>query len=183
MLWVVIVAVIVAAAIVVWLAARSRRTSHLQERFGSEYGRVVEEQGDRRQAESELVDREKRREKLDIRPLPAEAQRRYAESWREVQARFVDAPGAAIHEADALVTSVMSERGYPMDEFDQRAADISVDHPEVVDNYRAAHGIAQRSDAGEASTEDLRQGLVHYRALFERLLDTSDRETVTEAKR
>ena len=166
--------VIAAAAVVVllaiwWLAARKRRTSHLREDFGPEYDRTVENRGSRRKAEAELVDRETRREELDIKPLAQGARDRFANRWRGVQERFVDNPGAALRDAHVLVVEVMQARGYPTDDFEQRAADVSVDHPEVVENYRSAHEITQRADA---DTEDQRQALVHYRALFDELLET-----------
>jgi hypothetical protein len=150
---------------------RRRRTESLRTHFGPEYDRTVDEAGGSRDAESELERRRQRRAQLDIRPLPPGARSRYAEEWRSVQARFVDDPSGAVAQADVLVTQVMRERGYPMDDFDQRAADVSVDHPAVVGDYRSAHEISQRSDAGNAETEDLRQAMVHYRALFEDLLE------------
>ena len=166
--------VIVAAAVVVllaiwWMASRKRRTSHLREGFGPEYDRTVDEAGSRRKAESELSDREKRREELDIKPLAPGTRDRFAGRWSTVQERFVDNPGAALRDAHTLVVEVMQERGYPTDDFEQRAADVSVDHPDVVENYRSAHAITQR---GDADTEDQRQALVHYRALFDELLET-----------
>jgi len=166
----IIVAVVVIVAIVAWLLMAKRRTGRLQERFGPEYDRAVREGDGRRGAERELTEREKRREKLDIRPLSPEAGQRYAESWRDAQAHFVDHPSQAVGEADALVTDVMRERGYPMEDFTQRSADVSVDHPGVVDNYRAAHGISMANQHDQATTEDLRQAMVHYRALFDELL-------------
>ena len=171
----VVAALIVLAAVAAWMQQRKR--DHLKERFGSEYDRTVSEQDDRRAAEKELTERERKREQLDIVPLSPEAQEKYSSSWRDVQGRFVDDPGGAVNEADGLVTDVMRDRGYPIDDFEQRAADISVDHPEVVQNYRAAHAVyAKASDGnGGASTEDLRQGFVHYRALFTELLETHDR--------
>ena len=181
--WIIIIAV-VAVVVLAAIAAtfgRRRRSDHLQERFGPEYERSVADRGDQRAAERELADRERKREKLDIVPLSADARSRYAESWRTVQARFVDDPSGAVVEADRLVTDVMRERGYPIDDFDQRAADISVDHPDVVENYRAAHEIYLTQEKGEAGTEDLRQAFVHYRALFEELLETPDR-AVQEAR-
>jgi hypothetical protein len=119
-----------------------------------------------------LAARQERVQQLHLRPLPADEQRRYAEAWRRTQARFVDDPAGAINEADTLIGRVMQARGYPVGDFEARAADLSVDHPQVVRNYRAAHQLAQASGRGQASTEDLRQALVHYRALFEELLET-----------
>jgi ABC-type nickel/cobalt efflux system permease component RcnA len=178
--WILIaVAAVVIVAIAGWLAWEKRRTGQLKSRFGPEYDRTVSESGGRRKAESELDSRRKRRQQLDIRPLSAASRQRYLERWRSTQARFVDAPGDAIRDADALVIAVMTERGYPMDDFEQQSADVSVDHPHVVENYRAAHGISLANDHGKASTEDLRQGMVDYRALFEELLEERDEETET----
>jgi hypothetical protein len=174
-IWIVIaVVVIVAIAVAVWGFTRKRRTEQLQTRFGPEYERTVEAEGDRRTAESELADRVKRREAFDVRPLAPAAAQRYRDEWRDVQGRFVDAPNAALTDADRLVTAVMGERGYPMEAFDQRAADISVDHPQVVDDYRSAHSISVANDEGRASTEDLRRAMVGYRSLFEQMVDAQD---------
>jgi hypothetical protein len=169
--WVLVAVLIVVVVVLAVLLMRSRRSHRLQEEFGPEYERAVEERGDRREAEAELAERRERRSQLDIRPLEPGARERYAERWQAAQRRFVDQPAPAVAEADALVSAVMSERGYPVsDEFDQRAADISVDHPVVVEHYRAAHAISLRATAGDASTEDLRQAMVHFRALFAELL-------------
>jgi hypothetical protein len=171
--WIVIVAaVVVAIGIVVWLALKARRTRMLQEGFGREYDRTVDQAGGRRGAERELRERQKRHEELDIRPLSADARDRYAEQWEELQSRFVDDPSGAVRDADALVQRVMAERGYPVEDFEQRAADISVDHPDLVEKYRTADGIARANERGEATTEDLRHSVRHYRALFEELLVT-----------
>jgi hypothetical protein len=137
----------------------------LQQRFGPEYERTVERAEDRKQAEADLAARAKRRDELDIRPLPAAARDRYVEEWQRVQSRFVDDPRGAVQEADALIQSVMRERGYPVDDFEQRAADVSVDHPQVVENYRSGHRLAS------GDTEAQRQAMVHYRALFDELVD------------
>ena len=169
--WILIAVGVVVAALVVFAAVTRRRTARLQERFGPEYDRTVESRGGRREAEAELGSRVERREKLDIRPLSPDARARYEEAWREVQARFVDDPATAVGSADELVGSVMSDRGYPLDDFEQRAEDISVDHPQVVERYRSAHGIARKNAEGQATTEDLRQAIQHYRALFEELLE------------
>jgi hypothetical protein len=163
-------AVIVIAGIWIWIASR-RRSQHLQERFGPEYERMVETSGDRRGVESELAAREKRRSTLDIRPLDPETRDEFTRKWRDTQARFVDEPGPAVQEADGLVAEVMKTRGYPLDEFRQREADVSVDHPQVAEDYRAAHGISLAYEHGQASTEDLRQAMVHYRSLFGELLE------------
>jgi hypothetical protein len=186
--WIVIGVVAVAVIALVAVAVLSRqRTSRLRRRFGPEYDRTVERRGGRREAESDLGSRVERREQLEIRELPSEARRRYLDSWRQVQAEFVDDPGAAVTNADRLVTSVMSDRGYPMDDFERRASDISVDYPQVVERYRSAHGIARKKHEGQATTEDLRQAMQHYRALFEELLEPAEdqplqREQADEAE-
>jgi hypothetical protein len=173
--WILIViAVLVVLAVIAWAGTSRRRSQRLRERFGSEYGRAIEERGDRREAEAELERREEKRERLDIVPLTPEARDRYVASWRDVQARFVDDPPGALSDVDSLVERVMRDRGYPIDEFDDRAADISVDHPEVVENYRAGHAVYLANERGDATTEDLRQAVIHYRALFEELLETRD---------
>lgn len=154
-----------------WMIVRRRHHHRLRERFGSEYDRVLESTGDRRAVEEELLRREQRVMQFDIRPLSPEQRSRYAEDWRMVQASFVDTPAPAVADADTLVTEVMRMRGYPMGDFEQRAEDLSVDHPRVVENYRAARGLAVRTERGEADTEDLRQAMIHYRELFEDLLE------------
>jgi hypothetical protein len=174
---VVIVVLVVAAA--AWFYTQRRRSEQLRERFGPEYDRAVEEHGDRTAAERALQERQAQVEQLDIRPLSPQESERFGTAWREAQARFVDDPVAAIKEADRLVQEVMGARGYPMGDFDARASLVSVNHPHVVSNYRAAHDIAQRNARGEANTEDLRQAMVHYRALFEELLET---ETVPQPR-
>lgn len=180
--WIVIVAAAVAVvAIVGWSLATSRRRTQLRDRFGPEYERLMAERGDQRETESELLDRQKRREEMDIRPLDPATRDRYAIAWREIQARFVDDPRVAVKQASGLVTDVMQERGYPTEDFDQRSADISVDYPLVVENYRAAQAITLRSEEGQAGTEDLRQAMVHYRSLFSGLLETGDGEDETDA--
>jgi hypothetical protein len=167
-----IIAAIVVVALIVagFVLIQRRRSEHLQSRFGPEYERAVQQAGDRRKAEAELANREKRVEKLEIRPLDPATRRGFMERWAEVQARFVDDPPKAVMFADALLAEVMSARGYPVKDFEQRAADISVDHPDVVEHYRAAHDIAVRHGRGEAGTEELRQAMIHYRALFEALV-------------
>jgi hypothetical protein len=183
--WIVIVVAVLAIAFAAYMMISRRRTGALREQFGPEYDKTVDESGGRRAAESELKDRVDRRQELDIRPLAPASADRYAGEWRDVQARFVDSPGIAVGEADRLVIAVLRERGYPMDDFEQRAADISVDHADVVENYRAAHGISLANDQDRASTEDLRQAMVHYRTLFERLLEreTSGPEDTREQVR
>jgi hypothetical protein len=163
--------VVVAVAVVGYLAMRKYRSQKLREKFGPEYDRVIKSEGGVRQGEGVLEFREKRRKKLAIRPLPPEERNAFAQRWDEVQSRFVDDPKSAVTQADGLVTEVMQARGYPMGDFEQRAADISVDHPVVVDNYRAAREIALRHGQGKASTEDMRKAIVHYRALFTELLE------------
>lgn len=166
---VVIVAVLVILAVGYLVSARNRRR-HLQDRFGPEYERTVRESDSRKEAEQELLAREERHAKLDIRPLDPQTREQYARKWAEVQERFVDAPGFAVTEADALVTAVMAERGYPTDEFEQRLSDLSVAHAATLDHYRNAHDISSRAARQEATTEELRQAMVHYRALFQELL-------------
>jgi hypothetical protein len=170
MLILAIVGVVVVAAAVAWYLQRER-SMRLRERFGPEYERTRMQVGDARRAEAALAARAKRVEKLSIRPLNDEERARFGEVWRHTQALFVDDPKGAIAEADHLVNEVMTTRGYPMADFNQRAADISVDHPIVVEHYRAARAIADRSREGAASTEDLRQAIIHYRALFDDLLE------------
>ncbi|WP_250562775.1 hypothetical protein [Sphaerisporangium fuscum] len=170
--WVaVVVAAVVAILAVGYLVAQQQRRRRLQERFGPEYDRTVRERESRKEAEQELLEREQRHAKLDIRPLPAEARAAYAKKWTEVQERFVDAPGFAVTEADHLVTSVMADRGYPTEGFEQQASDLSVAHGQALEHYREAHEISSRAARREASTEELRQAMVHYRALFEELLE------------
>lgn len=176
-----IVAIIIIAA-VAFVTSRRRRSENLRKKFGPEYDRVVKQEGDARKAEGVLDIRTKRRENFNIHPLSAGDRSSYAVRWNEVQARFVDDPRGAVAVADALVTDVMQARGYPIGDFEQRAADLSVDYPVVVDNYRAAHQIALRHGAGQASTEDLRQSMVHYRALFQELLDERKTEPQLEKK-
>jgi len=168
---------VAAVAVVLWLVIEGRRRAHLRKRFGPEYDRTVHETGSERRAEAELDARARRVSRLQIRPLSAADGARFAEAWHAVQIRFVDEPTAAITEADRLVGEVMAVRGYPLGDFDQRAADVSVDHPRVVANYRAARDIAQRQGRGETNTEDLRQAIIHYRALFEDLLGHDDVRT------
>ena len=164
-------AALVVVGIAAWLLFRKRRTGRLRTQFGgAEYDRAVEEGGTRRQAEAGLKERTERVESLKIRALAPGDRARFVESWSRVQARFVDGPGGAVTEADQLLGDVMSTRGYPVSDFEQRAADISVDHPLVMENYRTAHEIAVRQTRGQANTEDLRQAMIHYRTLFEELV-------------
>lgn len=161
-----------AVAVVAWLFLRKRRTEQLRRRFGPEYDRAVYDKGEVRKAEAALEARQARVERLHIRPLESADAARFLRDWRNVQALFVDDPKAAITNADRLVGEVMHARGYPVGDFEQRVQDISVDHADVVRNYRAAHDIALDHARGRASTEDLRQAMVHYRALFTDLLGT-----------
>ena len=166
-----IVVGVIIAALAAWLSLRKRRTERLRTQFGgAEYDRAVKEDGSRRQAEAGLKERNERVESLPIRALAPGDRARFVASWQRIQARFVDGPGGAVTEADQLLRDVMSTRGYPVSDFDQRAADISVDHPLVVQNYRTAHEIAVRQAQGLANTEDLRQAMIHYRTLFEELV-------------
>lgn len=174
-IWIVIAAIVVIGVVAAILARSSmgrKRTERLKEHYGPEYERVAGETGDERAAERELVAREKEHKKLDIIPLSAEAGKAYGDKWRRVQTAFVDFPGETVGEADRLVVEVMNERGYPVDDFERSAADISVAHPHVVEHYRAAHGIYLAQGEREISTEEQRQAFVHYRALFEELLKT-----------
>ncbi len=166
-----IVLAIVVVIVVIAVATAQRRKAALRQRFGGEYERAVRERGSEREAQAVLQEREKRVEKFHIRPLEPADRQRYAERWRIVQARFVDDPRGAVIDADDTVAALMGARGYPMADFEQRAADLSVDHAHVVDNYRAAHEIAIRHRQGQGTTEDLRQAMIYYRSLFEDLLD------------
>ena len=170
--WVLIAVVVVAVlAVVVWQAMARKKTGHLQDRFGPEYDRTVGKAESKRDAESELEAREERRQQLEIRPLSEAARERYLDRWQAVQAQFVDDPRTAVASADSLIQSVMEERGYPVEDFEQRAADVSVDHPHVVENYRQGHSLAKASADGSDSTENLRQAMRHFRALFEELVE------------
>jgi hypothetical protein len=172
------VAALLIVALVVWQALKARRTRTLQERFGPEYERTVDRAEGRREAEAELSARVKRHDELELRPLTMAAMVRYREQWQDVQARFVDDPAGAVGIADGLIQSVMRDRGYPVDDFEQRAADISVDHPQVVENYREGHRLA-----GSADTEERRQAMVHYRALFDELLESTADEPLARDTR
>ena len=163
--------VIVIAGIATLLFLRKRRTERLRSKFGgTEYARAVKEGGNRRHAEAGLDKRTERVESFHVRPLAPGDRARFEDSWRRIQARFVDGPALAVGEADQLLGDVMSTRGYPVSDFAQRAADISVDHPLVMENYRKAHEIALRQTKGQASTEELRQAMIHYRTLFEEIV-------------
>ena len=165
-------AVIVIIALLAWLYMRNRRskTAGLRQKFGPEYDRAVLTHGSERKAEAKLADRKERVEKLNLRDLDRVESEKFSRQWESVQSRFVDSPKGAVAEADDLVSSVMKARGYPVSDFDQRTADISVDHPRVVENYRSAHEIALRVGKDQATTEDLRTAMIHYRSLFEELV-------------
>jgi FtsZ-interacting cell division protein ZipA len=173
--WIVIAVVVVAIVLgVIWAALRTRRSRGLQERFGSEYDRVAADAPTKRAAESELREREQRREEFDIKPLDPDQRESFRAQWVSVQADFVDDPAGSLAAADSLIQTVMRMRGYPVDDFDTRSGDLSVDHPDVVENYRAGHGIAVAHERGKAGTEELRKAVQHYRALFDELVGAED---------
>ena len=174
---------VIVIAIGAFLYFRRRRSENLHKQFGPEYKRAVDQYGDQGKAEAALVEREKRVRKLDIRGLTRDEKNQFSDNWKKTQARFVDAPSPAVSEADGLVKELMLARRYPVGEFEQRAADVSVDHPDVVNNYRNAHEIAERNKSGKATTEDLRQAMVHYRSLFEELLETTAAESSNQSER
>ncbi len=167
--------VILVTAVVAWLLVQKRRSlrASLRQKFGPEYERAVQQQGSERKAQANLADRQERFEKLNIRDLDRMEREHFSKQWESVQSRFVDSPRGAVAEADDLVSSLMKTRGYPVTDFDQRAADISVDHPRLVENYRSGHDIALRVGKNGASTEDLRTAMIHYRSLFEELVQVS----------
>lgn len=166
----IIVLAVAVAALVGFIVLQKQRSKNLRSTFGPEYHRAISESGGKGKAEAELLERQQRVKSLSIRPLNLADQERFTKSWTDVQAKFVDDPERSIGHADTLVTEVMSARGYPVSDFEQMSADISVDHPGVVQNYRAAHEIAVRQGRGEANTEDLRQAMIHYRSLFDDLV-------------
>jgi hypothetical protein len=171
--WIILVGAVVLALIAsaAWFFFYQKKQSQrLQQRFGPEYGRTVDELGSQTKAESELKAREKRVERLNILPLAPSDAAKFSEAWKVLQGRFVDNPKGVVVQADLLVRELMLKRGYPVADFERRAADISVDHPAVLDHYRAAQAIAVRDERGEADTEELRKAVVHYRALFDELL-------------
>ena len=182
-MWILVVIAAVVVVALIAMAARQRRTTALRQRFGPEYERAVEAREGRRAAEADLRDRERQRAQLDIRPLPEGMRVRFAEEWRDVQERFVDQPSSAVVAADRLVYGVMEARGYPVGDFDAQADLVSVDHPDVVENYRFAHGIHARAQAQRASTEDLREALLRYRSLFDELLRADDGQAGVTARR
>jgi len=164
------IAIALLVGIMTWLYFRYRRSKELQERFGPEYDRVVRKEGNVKRGEGVLEFREKKREALTIHPLPSASRLEFSDRWNSVQAEFVDDPGGSVAKADSLVNQLMEARGYPMAEFEERADIISVDHPHVVENYRAAHTIALGRTRGQTTTEALRKAMVHYRSLFDELL-------------
>lgn len=181
---IIIAVVIIVLCIVGFLLMQRRRTANLQSSFGPEYDRALRETGDKRKAEAELQERQKRVEKLSIRPLDSGQRERFIGEWQRIQAEFVDNPDNSIRDADILLQDVMSARGYPVKNFEQVAADISVDHPTVVQHYRAAHEIAAKHAHGEGDTEDLRKAMINYRALFDELVtDGSESKKETPAQR
>lgn len=170
------VAVLVLVVVATVLASSRSRSKKLQAQFGPEYDRTVDVTDNRREAEKELQQRQQRHDELDLRPLTPASRDRFAQGWEQAQARFVDDPRGALGQADELVQQAMSERGYPTGDFDEQAADLSVEHSSVLDHYRDAHELSRLSGRGEASTEDMRQGIVHYRVLFEQLLSDTRSE-------
>lgn len=176
---VVVVAVVVAVLVIgaaVALMWRRQRSQRLQQDFGAEYDRTVQDAGDTSSAEKDLAHRQKRRSQFEVVPLSRQAATRYRDDWNQVQVRFVDEPEEAVEAADALVVRIMAERGYPIDDFDNRADDLSVDHPDVVQHYREAHGVAVAQSRGQADTEQMRQAVTSYRALVDALLADPDPE-------
>ncbi len=174
--WIILagVAIIALVAVAAWFAYQKKQSQRLKQRFGPEYGRAVDDLGSRAKAETELKAREVRVERLKLVALPAAEAARFSQAWKTLQGRFVDNPKGVLLEANQLVRELMLKRGYPMGDFESRAADISVDHPAVVEHYRAAQVTALRDQRGEADTEELRKGVVHYRALFQELLEVSE---------
>lgn len=168
------VVLILAAAIGAWFFARKRQSEKLKKVFGPEYHRAVREYGEQSKAEAELKAREKRVEQLHIVPLEPQETAKFSEAWVSVQSRFVDSPKEAVKKADVLLRELMLKRGYPTTDFERRAADLSVHYPHVVDNYRRARDIALKSERGAVNTEELRQALVYYRALFSEMLESAD---------
>jgi hypothetical protein len=180
--WILIAIVVVAVVAFVAVAARQRQTAALRQRFGPEYDRTVAARDDRRAAETELRERERQRAEFDIRPLTEDTRARFAREWFDLQERFVDEPSGAVVSADGLVYSVMEARGYPMRDFDAQADLVSVDHPELVENYRFAHGVRERAQAERASTEDLREALLRYRSLFSELTQVAEEGEVPDER-
>jgi hypothetical protein len=177
---VIAVIVIVVLGVVVWAMKRKQQTEQLREKFGPEYDYTVSKAGDEREAEEELIEREKRVDSLEIRDLSPQERARFTREWEATQAEFVDSPAVAVEKADRLIQVVMKERGFPVADFEQRTADISVLYPSVVSNYREGHKIAQKSGRNGVSTEDLRQAMVYYRSLFEELLHEAEKKESTK---
>jgi hypothetical protein len=170
--WIVIVvAAIVVLAAIAWSVSRSKRTSKLRQGFGPEYDRTVDRVGDRSKAEEDLLERERRHDELQLRPLGPGTRQSFIDDWQATQAAFVDDPTVAVEDADRLIQRAMRERGYPVEDFEERAALISVDHPLVVERYRRAHAVADANSQGAASTENLRQAIQDYRALFVEIVE------------
>ena len=178
----VVVVLLIVGGLLAMAFTRLQRTRRLKERFGPEYEHLVNEAGDRRTAESELEARLAHVEALNIRPLTAEEVNRFSLEWQATQAEFVDEPLASVQKADRLIREVMKVRGYPVEDFEQRAADISVDYPELVADYRGLHLIAVKEEDDKVSTEEMRQAMVHGRALFENLVQKETPETATDQK-
>src|SRR5215813_9173661 len=178
-----IVIAVIAVAAAIWFFLKEKRTKQLRSRFGPEYQRAVRSEGTAGAAEKVLQERQRRVERLEITPLDERQRIRFADAWEDEQAHFVDEPRAAVDAADRLVADVMRERGYPVTDFEQRVEDVSVDHPAVVENYRIAHDIAVKDRRSPVSTEELRQAMIHYRALFGDLLHDGGRTTIRDARR
>jgi hypothetical protein len=183
--WLIVACVVIAVLIiaVIVLTRRQQATKRLKSRFGSEYERTLDELGGQRKAEAELHQREQRVEKLELKPLEPDERSRFTDRWRRIQSAFVDDPGTALTDADRLVGEVMTARGYPSADFEERSADVSVDHAEVIDSYRKAHAIALRNQKGEAGTEDLRQAMVAYRTLFDELVGAPANDVASDHQR
>jgi len=177
----VVIALIVVIAVAVYVSKRRKTSAALRQRFGTEYDRAVLEHGSASKAEARLAAREERVEQFHIRDLTPTERDRYLADWQAVQSRFVDHPKGAVIEADELVASLMNARGYPVSDFEQRAADVSVNHPRVVEYYRSAHDVALRTGRDENTTEDLRTAMLHYRSLFDELLQVPVRSELTTA--
>lgn len=176
--FILIVAVVLAIAIAIWLTMRRRRTDHLRDRFGDEYDRTLNDRGARSDAERALEEREERVSNLEIRRLTAEERSRFADEWRDVKSVFVDSPTEAVLHADRMLATMMKTVGYPMADFDRRFEDLTVNHGDVAKHYRAGHDIAERRNAGEASTEDMRQAMKHYEALYDHLAADAGHDSV-----
>ena len=167
-----IIGLLVVAALVLWFLYRHRRTAALRDRFGEdEYERTLDARGNRGKAEADLIEREKRVHKLEIRPLGPAERERFTAEWHTARERFVDDPGAAVADADRVLGKIMAGRGFPVSDFDERYETLTVDHPRVARHYRAGHDLALKQDAGTATTEELRQAMIHYEALFDDLVD------------